>query len=131
MTNEIYNIKEQKCRIGTIALRSDKILTFKPFDGVSTCSLEDLKEMYAIFMNITEGIPHLYYSDNTNAKSLGSEERVYITGKFHHFALASAMKENSAVVRFITHSILYLNKPQVPMKMFKSEAKAINWLKSL
>jgi hypothetical protein len=131
MSKEIYNIKEKKCGIGTIALRSDKILTFKPFDGVTTCNLADLKEMYDIYMEITSGVPHLYYTDNTNIKGFGSEERVFVSEKFHHFALASAIKENSAIVRYITHSILYLNKPQIPLKMFKTKTDAISWLKSL
>jgi hypothetical protein len=131
MQNNIHIIQEEQCSIGNIILRSDKILMFKPFDHITTCSIFELKEMYSIFMDITKGIPHLYYSDNTNLKSLGSEERVYISANFHHFALACAIKENSAIVRFITHSMLYLNKPEIPLKMFKSEKDSIKWLKSL
>lgn len=131
MINQVQNIIEEKCNVGHITLRSDKILTFKPFDDVTTCNLKDLEEMYNIYMDITKGIPHLYYTDNTNIKSFGTEERLYVSEKFHHFALASAIKENSPIVRFITHSMLYLNKPQIPMKMFKTEKSAINWLKSL
>ena len=127
----IYIIKEQKCDVGNIILRSDKILMFIPFDGVTTCNLKNLKEMYAIFMDLTNGIPHLYYSDNTNLKSFGSEERVYVSATFHDFALACAIKENSAIVRFITHSMVYLNKPNIPIKMFKTEKDSFKWLKSL
>ncbi|MBL4593961.1 MAG: hypothetical protein JKX68_09120 [Flavobacteriales bacterium] len=127
----IYIIKEQKCDVGNIILRSDKILMFIPFDGVTTCNLKNLKEMYAIFMDLTNGIPHLYYSDNTNLKSFGSEERVYVSATFHDFALACAIKENSAIVRFITHSMVYLNKPKIPIKMFKTEKDSFKWLKSL
>ena len=87
--------------------------------------------MYVIFMDMTDGVPHLYYSDNTNLKNLGSEERVYVSATFHHFASACAIKENSAIVRFITHSMIYLNKPKIPLKMFKSEIASINWLKSV
>lgn len=131
MLKAIKNIQERKCSVGTIAIRSDKVLTFIPFDSVTTCNLDELKEMYETFMEITNCTPYLYYSDNTNMKGLGREERVYISSKVHHFAYAMAMKENSAVVRFITHSMLYLNKPQIPIKMFKTEVNAINWLKSL
>lgn len=131
MTNGIHNIQEETCSIGNIILRSDKILMFKPFDGITTCNLEELKEMYAIYMDITKGIPHLYYTDNTNIKNFGSEERIYISTNFHHFASASAIKENSAVVRFITHSMIYLNRPKIPLKMFKTEEDAVIWLKSL
>jgi hypothetical protein len=130
MSNDINIIKEETCKIGKITLRSDKIIMFKPFDGVTTINMENAKEMYSILMNITEKVPHLYYSDNTNLKSLGAEERVYMTGKIHHFASKMAIKENSAIVRFITHSMVYLNKPPIALKMFKTEKEAINWLKS-
>jgi hypothetical protein len=130
-SNDLQIIREEKCSIGNINLRSDKIIMFKPFDHVTTAKINELKEMYDIFMDITKGVPHLYYSDNTNLKSFGSEERVYVSATFHHFASACAIKENSAVIRFITHSMIYLNKPQLPLKMFKSEEDSVNWLKSL
>jgi len=132
MENEnIHIIREEECSTGTITLRSDKILMYKPFESVTSVNVEELKETYDIYMDITKGIPHLYYTDNTNIKSFGSEERVYLGSNIHHFAIASAIKENSAITRFITHSILYLNKPQIPLKMFKTEEAAIKWLKSL
>ena len=132
MKNKKPNILEQvNCNAGVISLRDDKILTFHPYKNVITCSLNDLKEMYAIFMKLTKGIPHLYFSDNTNVKSFGAEERTFVSSNFHHFALACAIKESSAIVRYITHTMIYLNKPQIPLKMFKTEEEAINWLKSL
>lgn len=131
MTNNTNILHQETCSTGTISLRKDKILMFIPFDGITTFAMDDLIEMYNIYMDMTNGIPHLFFSDNTNLKKLGSEERVYISERIHHFAIASAIKENSAIVRFITHSMIYLNKPQVPFKMFKTEENAINWLKSL
>lgn len=132
MSNEtVHIIQKETCDSGIISLRSDKILMFQPLDGVTTCTIENLKEMYHIYMDITKGIPHLYYTDNTNIKSFGPEERAYVSANFHHFAIASAIKEDSALTRFITHSMIYLNQPQIPLKMFKTEEAAINWLKSL
>jgi hypothetical protein len=131
VTNKLNILKQEQCSLGTIALRSDKIITFKPYEDVTEWTVEGLKEMYPIFMDMTGGTPHLYYSDNTNLKNLGSEERVYISSCFHHFASACALKENSAFVRFMTSYIQYINKPKIPIKMFKKEADAINWLKSL
>ncbi len=130
-TNDISIVEQVTCSTGDITLRSDKILMLKPFDHITTVNVKELKEMYAIFMELTKGEPHLYYSDNTNLKSFGTEERVYVSANFHHFALACAIKENSAIVRFITHSMVYLNKPQIPIKMFKTEANAVDWLTSL
>ncbi|MCO6498791.1 MAG: hypothetical protein J5I47_00245 [Vicingus serpentipes] len=132
MKNEnIHIIREEKCSTGTISLRSDKILMYQPFEHINTVNVDELNEMYAIFMDITGGVPHLYYTDNTNTKSFGAEERILVSNTFHHFASACGIKENSAITRFITHSIVYLNKPKIPLKMFKTEEAAINWLKSL
>lgn len=131
MLKDISIVKQTKCNAGIISLRSDDILMFHPHEGVTTCSIDDLKEMYGIFMDITGGKPHLYFSDNTNVKSFGPEERIYVSRNFHHFALACAIKENSAIVRFITHSIIHFNKPQIPLKMFKTEQEGVDWLKSL
>jgi hypothetical protein len=129
-TNNINILKEQKCSVGIITLRDDRVLTFKPFEGVTTVNLDEVKEMYSIFMELTKGIPHLYYSDNTNLKSLGREERIYVSTRIHNFASAMAIKENSAIVRFITHTMVHLTNPEISIKMFKTEESAINWLKS-
>ena len=132
MKNKEIKILEQvNCNTGVITLREDRILTFHPHSYTTTCSLKDLKEMYAIFIELTKGIPHLYFSDNTNVKSFGAEERAFVSSNFHHFALACAIKESSALVRYITHTMIYLNKPQIPLKMFKTEEESIYWLKSL
>lgn len=93
--------------------------------------MDEAKEMYAIFMKITQGTPHLFYFDNTNMTRLGAEERVFVTDTLHHFAIANAMKENSALTRFVTHAMIYMNRPKIPIKMFKTENAAITWLKSL
>ena len=129
-TNNINILKEQKCSVGIITLRDDRVLTFKPFEDVTTVNLDDVKEMYSIFMELTKGVPHLYYSDNTNLKSLGREERIYVSTRIQKFASAMAIKENSAIVRFITHTMVHLTNPEISIKMFKTEESAINWLKS-
>lgn len=124
-------IKEEKCSVGNIILRSDKILMFKPFDWATTANVEDLKEQYEICMEMTKGVPHLLYADNSNTKSFGSDERAYISSVFHHFASACAVKESSAYVRFLASYMKYLNKPKIPIELFKTELDAIKWLKSL
>tara|TARA_R110001592_G_scaffold95324_2_gene274705 strand:- start:6217 stop:6624 length:408 start_codon:yes stop_codon:yes gene_type:complete len=128
---EIKILKKVNCNIGVISLRDDKIPTFHPHKHAKSCNINDIKEMYTIFMEITKGVPHLYFSDNSTVKSFGSEERVFVRSNFHHFALACAIKETSAITRYITHTMIYLNKPQIPLKMFKTEDDGINWLKSL
>lgn len=130
---EHHIIHEEKCEIGDIILRNDKILMFKPFEDVNSCSIDHLKEMHSIFMDLTKGVPHLYFSDNSRNKNLdvGSAEKTFIKNTIHEFAKACAVSENSALVRYMSHSFLYLYKPKIPIKLFKTEKDSINWLKSL
>jgi|GEM_PF-2594800 len=44
------------------------------------------------------------------------------------YTKAYAMAENSAIVRFTAHAMLSLKPPPFPVKMFKNEIDAMNWL---
>ena len=124
-------IHTEKCNIGTISLRNDNILTFKPFESVSSFNLKDIEEMYGIFIKITKGVPHLYYSEYSKEIQIDNEVKAFISEKIHHFAKAYAIKESSAMVRFLTLTYVYLNRPKIAIKMFKTEEESITWLKSL
>ncbi len=129
--NPIHIIRKEKCSVGHIMLRSDKILMIKPFEEVIKYNLNDLKEQYEIFMDVTKGVPHLFISDVSNLKNFGTEERTFVSNTIHHFASACAIVENSTLIRFIVHSSLYIYQASIPLKMFKTEDAAINWLKEL
>ena len=122
-------IKSKQLDFGTVALTADNILMFEPKNGVTTVNLNELKLMLKELTELCNNEPKPFFSNNRNVKSLGSEEREFIGSNIHHFATKSAIIENSAIVRFITHMIIHLNKPQIPMKMFKNEEDAIEWLK--
>jgi hypothetical protein len=128
---DISIVKEVNCSTGVIKLRSDKILTFTPHQNVTTVNLPELKEQYDIFLELTNGTPHLFYMNAPHMKKLGPEERVFIGANSHNFCTAMAIRENSPLTRFLVHSVLYLNKPKVKVRMFKDETSSINWLKSL
>lgn len=122
-------IKSKQLDFGTIALRDDNILMFEPNENVTTVNLKELKLMLKELISLCDNEPKPFFSNNRQLESLGSEEREFIGSTVHKFATKTAIIENSAIVRFITHMIIHLNKPQVPMKMFKNEGDAINWLK--
>ncbi len=132
MNKQVNILKSEQLSFGLAELRSDGILTFIPNKDIETYNIDQLKKMLNIFNIITEGKQYPYYSDNTKlVGNFTSEAKIFMSNHFHEFANAFAMKENSAVTRFITHTFIYLNKPQIPIKMFKTEKEAINWLKSL
>ena len=64
-------------------------------------------------------------------KNLPDEAKSFMKKHFHEFATHFAMTENSALIRFVAHSFMYLYKPDITMKLFKTKLEAITWLKSL
>lgn len=126
-------IKQQiNLDFGTAQLREDGILSFIPNNNVKGYTLEQLKEMLTTFKTITKGKSHPYYSDNSMFEGkFTSEAKTFMSKHFHEFATAFAMKENSSILRYVTHTFIYLNKPNIPVKMFKTEKEAIKWLKTI
>ncbi len=116
---------------GTVELRSDDILTFTPAKGIITLNKLQLEVMLENLIKLSNGKPKPFISDNRTVKSFGYEERDYVAKNIHLFATASAIIEDSIVIRFVTHTIITMFKPQIPLKMFKTKADAIVWLHSL
>lgn len=127
---EITILKSINFDYGVTELRSDNILTFEPHENITTLKTPQLKEMLEIMLDISEGIPRPYFSNNTNIKFLGAEEKIHISKTFHLFATACAMTENSAITRFKTHVFLQLSRPAIPVKMFKEKEDAYAWLRT-
>lgn len=125
---ELTKVIERK--YGKVELREDGILTFK-VNGDHKLILEDLEDVLKVLIEVSEGTPRPFYSDNSELKDLGFAERKFIGNNLHLFATASAVKENSEVIRFIGHTINQLFPPKVPMKMFKTEREAVAWLNSM
>jgi len=123
-------VKYSQLDFGRLELRSDDILCWNPSDGKTTISLEELKLFRDAACELADGEPKLFLSNNKKLDSLGYTERKFIGDNLHQFAKASAIIENSAVIRFIGHTIQGLFPPKVPMKMFSSETQALKWLKS-
>lgn len=115
---------------GTVELRKDGILTFKPCTDHGSLTMADLEDVLRVFLEITDGKPVPFYCDNTQMRDLGFAERKFIGDNLHLFATASAVRENSPLIRFIGHTINQLFTPKVPMEMFNNENEAFAWLRS-
>jgi hypothetical protein len=116
---------------GKVEIREDGIMTFCALPEMETIHLSQLETLLDTLVELSEGEPKLFYADNSKMKSLGHKERQYIGTNLHLFAKASAVKENSVVIRSIGYAINHLFPPKVPMQMFKTEEQAIDWLNSL
>lgn len=127
---DVTIVESHDLGFAVIEVRSDGIMTSRHPD-VDTVNIDQLTAMVELMEKLANGTPRLFYADNTNLKSLGYPEREYIGNNLHRFAKASGVKENSAVVRFIGHTINHMFPPRIPMKMFGSMDECVAWLKSL
>lgn len=128
MSDEVTIIESHDLGFAVIEVRSDGIMTSSHPD-METLDLNHLSTMVELLEKLASGTPRLFYADNSNLKSLGYPEREYIGNNLHRFAKASAVKENSSVIRFIGHTINHMFPPKVPMKMFNTKEECITWLK--
>lgn len=127
MKTEVKVIQTVELEFGTVSLRNDDVLTFKP-TGAKTIRLDELQLLLDTFLEVTGGNRKKLLSDNRDYQYLGYSERKYIGDNLHRFAIASAVIENNPFVRFIGHTINSFFTPKVPMQMFKSEEEALEWL---
>ncbi len=123
-------VRTKELPFGIVTLREDDILTFKP-SNARTINLEELQLLLDTFIEITEGKRRKFLSDNRGYEYLGYSERKFIGDNLHKFALASAIIENNAFVRFIGNTIKTFFAPKVPMEMFNTEEDAVEWLHSI
>lgn len=127
---EVSIIKQIDVDFGTLALRSDDILTFEPRPGLETVNLEQLKIMLVALIELCDGKPKPFLSNNKGVKSFGYEERAYVGKMMHQFSSATAVIESSPVIRFISYTIVSIFKPEIPVKLFKTKEEAFAWLQN-
>ena len=130
MSKEISFIKSVDFDYGKIVLRSDNIIAYYPSKGVDRFTKPHLKQMLPIILELADGKIVPYFSHNKNLKSMDGDSKAYIIQHMSKFTCAFAMTENSALTRFLTHSMLTIWRPPFPVKMFKTEQEAYHWLKT-
>lgn len=123
-------IKQIQTPHGFVELRSDNILVFRP--DVATFkeyTLEILQDLTEAFVDITDGIPRPYMADNRYiAGMMNKEEQAFINENIGKFATRAALITSSAIVRVLVNSYTVVFKPKVKIKLFKTEAAAVQWL---
>lgn len=122
-------IIERDASVAIIQKRRDGILEMHPKEGVKEGTLEQVKEIYKIFMEIQQGVKSPVYTDNRNTMNVTSEQKEFIKNTFPDFATASANHIESPVLRFMHTIFINLYKPKIPIKSFLKKEDAINWLK--
>jgi len=130
MIKKVEIVKTIEMPYGLVELRSDNILTFRPDLGIfKQYNLQILEELLEVFVEVTEGVPRPYMVDNSYVNGMvNKEEQAYINNHFGSFATRSAMITMSPVVKVIVNGYNSVFKPEVEIKLFNSEDKAVTWL---
>ncbi len=113
-------------RTGKEWLREDGIIHYVYHSGVKI-NLEDAKEIRAKHLEATSGISYPLLVDMKNILGLDNDARKYFSANDMYLAVAFLIE--SPVSRVIANFFIGISKPPVPVKMFTSEEKAIEWLK--
>lgn len=130
MVNEAKDIAiEIPNEIGRICLRKDNIITFEPSPEATKTSVDILKHDLVYFMTWSKDGQLPMISDNRNLKEMTSEERRFIQEKLPVFCSKMAILVDNGLSIFFFNVMCYLNKPDIPMKMFKNPEKAFAWLR--
>ncbi len=123
-------MKEITTQTQKITLESSGIVKCKALDGVFI-DLEDARENIHAVKVLSGGKTIPVFVDITNAKGATKEARAYFAGdEAGNVQSACALLIASPLASLIGNFFLGLNKTKFPIKLFREEDKAENWLKT-
>ncbi|MCK4760933.1 MAG: STAS/SEC14 domain-containing protein [Candidatus Aminicenantes bacterium] len=95
-------------------------------------TLDDMKKNVAATYNVVGGKKALIFIDIRKVKYMTREARLYPSGReMEKVTAAAALLTGSPVSKVVGNFFLGLNKPPThPIKLFTSEEKAVEWLKT-
>jgi len=98
-------------------------------DGV-TASAEDAREQFEHQRPMLEGQPLPFLMDIRKARGISREARaMFASTEAATIFAATALLIGSPLSRALGNFFLGLNKPQMPTRLFTSEAEALSWLR--
>jgi len=121
---------QQTSSVGIVSLRKDGIITFEPKEGKTTHTLEAMKVELDIFQEWAGDKKLGFISDNRELKKFENDVRVYAQQHLPLFCDKFALIISSGISSFLTNMFIYINRPDVPIKVFTNKEDAINWIKS-
>ena len=118
-------VKTIELDFAIMQLREDGIVTFSPTDSFFGLNLKQIEEVYQTTLKLTNNNPSPIFVDLVKHITLSSEEKNLIATKLSTCLTACAIKEDHILIRFVVHTFNYIYKPEVPIKMFKTQEDAI------
>jgi hypothetical protein len=121
--------EETVTRTVRIWLGDDGIIRMVDLPGTEE-ALEDAVENVKTVWNVSEGKKRPVLIDIRGLKSITREARqYYASGETARFGRAIGLVIGSPMTRVIGNFFFQLNRPALPLKLFTSEEKALEWLK--
>jgi len=92
-------------------------------------TLQGQKETMELIRRITDNKKVCMVADTTHATTMDKETRLFVAKEMPSMFKAVAVVSTSALGQFFGNLFLGLKNNPVPMRLFTSEADAIEWLK--
>lgn len=124
-------IKQVELRSIEIKLRSDGIMQFdlKPCDDFSINDLKKVNRVAEELGGYGKVYPRLTFVNHFF--NMDQELRAYAASEeSNRTTVAAAFVTNLLVLKFVGNFYISFNKPVRPTRLFDSEEKAVEWLKS-
>jgi hypothetical protein len=114
---------------GTIYKRTDGILILRQLPDRDTVTLKELQDQLVVFLAIQNGeLSPLIVVVDRLAK-LENEEKMFLSSTVTQFANKICIVTDTPLPTFIFNIFLFLTRPSIPAKIFKTEKEALKWAK--
>lgn len=120
--------KEENVRVGKVFLGEDGIVRMIQVPELDL-TLEDAQECVEALLKVRQGKRHPLLIDARRMRSISRDARQYFASdEVSKLSLAFAMIVDTPLSRILANFYMGLNKPQLPSRLFASEAEAVEWL---
>jgi hypothetical protein len=97
---------------------------------VETLDLKSAKNVVELRLELSKGVSYPLFVDISSVKNTTKEARIYSSkGDAAKLVSATALWGTSELTRVMANFFLTINKPDVPVKFFSDQEKALQWLK--
>jgi len=117
-----------KLNYGELKLFSNQILIFTPTSTLKSIETALLKSDINEFIKIANDSKILFIYDGRTLNDFTSEQKALMQKHLPLFSKKMAILSDSGLSKFFSNLFLYLYKPEIPIKIFNTRNKAIDWL---
>ena len=125
---EAHNNTKLKFDFGEIWLGDDEIIRLIYYPNTEI-DIDKAREIGFVIAEISRGKKRPMYVDSRNVKNANLEARNHLASTEVTRWTSAIGSYNNPITYILAGLYIKINKPPYPIKVFKSEEKAIEWLK--